>query len=73
MNRESFFGDYCNLAINLVLQWPNDGTAEIKYAKITGGNNMGNTQKQCHTDGMAYKAQCTDANRNALMNSAAAR
>jgi len=73
MNKESFFGDYCNLPINLVLQWPNDGTAELKFAKIANGNNMGNKEKQCHTGGMAYMAQYTDVNRNSQMNSAAAR
>jgi hypothetical protein len=68
-----FFGDYCNLPINLVLQWPNDGTAELKFAKIPYGINMGNTEKQCHTTGMAYAAQYLDANRNTQMNAAAAR
>jgi len=68
-----FFGDYCNLPINLVLQWPNDGTAELKFAKIANGNNMGNKEKQCHTDGMAYVAQYMDVSRNTQMNSAAAR
>jgi len=68
-----FFGDYCNMAINLVLQWPNDGTAELKYAYMPGGHSMGNTQKQCHTTGMSYPAQFTDSNRNAQLNAAAAR
>jgi len=68
-----FFGDWCNLPINIVLQWPNDGTAEIRYAHIPYGHNMGNTQKQCHTTGMAYPAQFTDVTRNQQMNAAAAR
>jgi len=67
------FGDYCNLPINLVLQWPNDGTCELKYAVIPHGVNMGNTQKQCHTTNMAYPAQFTDVTRNQQMNAAAAR
>jgi len=37
-----FFGDYCNLAINMVLEWPNDGTAELEFCQLAGGNNMGN-------------------------------
>jgi len=69
----TFFGDYCNLPINLVLKWPNDGTTEIYYSTIPGGNNMGNTQKQCHINGMKYPAQYTDATRNARINREAAR
>jgi len=69
----NFFGDYCNLAVNLVLQWPNDGVTEIKYAKLTGGNNMGNKEKWCHTTDMTYPAQYLDRPRNAEMNSLAAR
>ena len=30
--RDQFFGDYCNLAINLILNWPNDGTTELDRA-----------------------------------------
>lgn len=41
----TFFGDYCNLAINFLLEWPNDGTAELDYSNIPNGNNMGNKQK----------------------------
>jgi len=69
----SFFGDYCNLPINLVLQWPNDGTCEIKYCQLPGGNYIGNTQKQCHTTDMKYPAQYTDSARNQQINAAAAR
>jgi hypothetical protein len=69
----SFFGDYCNLAINTILQWPNDGTTELVYAPMPGGVNMGNIQKQCHTTSMKYKAQYQDASRNSIMNQNAAR
>lgn len=67
------FGDWCNLAMNIVLQWPNDGTCEIKYSGMPTGINLGNKEKQCHTTNMAYPAQYTDVNRNREMNAAAAR
>jgi len=69
----TFFGDYCNLPINLILKWPNDGTTEAKYANLAGGQNLGNKQKWCHIDGMKYPAQYSDTARNAEMNQAAAR
>jgi len=69
----SFFGDYCNMAVNLVLNWPNDGTAELSLSQLTKANSQGNTEKWCHTTGMSYPAQYTDHTRNRLMNSLAAR
>lgn len=69
-----FFGDYCNLAINMILEWPNDGTCEFDYSNLgRGSNNMGNTQKQCHITDMKYPAQYYDHNRNQVMNANAAR
>jgi len=68
-----FFGDWCNLAMNALLEWPNDGTTEKGRAQLVGATNMGNTEKQCHTAGMGYVAQYLDNNRNAVMNAAAAR
>lgn len=64
------FGDYCNIAINLVIGWPNDGTAEFEYTQLPGANNMGNTESQCHTTGMKYKAQYEDQARNQIINEA---
>jgi len=69
----AFFGDYCNMPINLILQWPNDGTCELQYCKLPGANYIGNTQKQCHTSDMKYKAQYTDSARNQEINRLAAR
>jgi hypothetical protein len=68
-----FFGDWCNIAMNAVLEWPNDGTTELENAQLDGATYMGNTEKQCHTDDMAYPAQYHDATRNAKMNADAAR
>jgi hypothetical protein len=69
----NFFGDYCNMAINAVLEWPNDGTSEYKFAQLHYANNMGNTQKQCHTTDMKYPALYHDRARNKIMNDKAAR
>jgi len=67
------FGDYCNLAMNLLLEFPNDGTTEFNRGQLPSGNNLGNTQKWCHTGTMKYPAQYTDDTRNKDMNSKAAR
>jgi len=40
--RNTFFGDYCSAPMNVILQWPNDGVTELKYAKLEGANDMGN-------------------------------
>jgi len=67
-----FFGDYCSLPMNLILQYPNDGTTEMQYSSLPGANSMGNTLKWCHTADMKYPSQCRDKTRNALMNKNAA-
>eukprot|EP01129_Flabellula_baltica_P015767 TRINITY_DN8148_c0_g1_i1.p1 TRINITY_DN8148_c0_g1~~TRINITY_DN8148_c0_g1_i1.p1 ORF type:complete len:695 (-),score=188.01 TRINITY_DN8148_c0_g1_i1:523-2538(-) len=64
----TWLGDSCSTAANIILKWPNDGTAELKYATLPGGNDMGNTQKQCHTTDMNYSAQYLDASRNSILN-----
>jgi len=69
----NLFGDSCSMAMNMILEWPNDGTAEIVYTDIKNANNMGNTQKQCHTTDMNYPPQYYDNARNKQMNAAAAR
>jgi len=70
----NFFGDYCNMAINALLNWPNDGVTEIKYAELGGtSTNCGNKQQWCHTTSMKYPPLYTDNARNAEMNSKAAR
>jgi len=69
----TFFGDYCSMAMNMILQWPNDGTTELVYAHLPGSNNLGNKEKWCHITGLAYPAQYLDHQRNKEMNAAAAR
>lgn len=38
------FGDYCNLAVNAILEWPNDGITELRLGKLDGANYMGNKE-----------------------------
>jgi len=63
----------CVTASNLVLAKPNDGTTEYKYGQLPGANNAGHKKAWCHTNGMKYPQQCTDAERNREMNEKAAR
>jgi len=70
----NFFGDYCNMAINALLNWPNDGVTEIKYAVLGGkSSNLGNKELWCHTTGMKYPPLYNDNIRNAEINAKAAR
>jgi len=71
--RNQFFGDYCNLPINLILGWPNDGTAELSLSLLDGANNLGNKEQWCHTPNMKYTPQCEDQARNREMDAMAAR
>jgi pimeloyl-ACP methyl ester carboxylesterase len=71
--RNTFFGDYCSAPMNTLLQWPNDGVTELKYASLQGGKDMGNKDKWCHTTDMSYPAQYDDSARNKDMNANAAR
>lgn len=65
--------DYCQIATDLVLSDPEDGTVEQVNGQLAGGINRGHTAGQCHTDNMRDPAQYRDANRNAVMNANAAR
>jgi hypothetical protein len=70
-----FLNNYCNLAANAVLSWPNDGVTENKKALLPGGDSAGGgpLAGQCHTADMHYMSQCTDGGRNAEINRLAAR
>jgi hypothetical protein len=37
-------GDYCSLATNFILRWPNDGTAELDHTNMTYAHYLGNTE-----------------------------
>ena len=65
--------DYCNVATDLVLDDPEDGTTEQSKGQLPGAVNRGHTTGQCHTSGMRDPAQYLDAGRNATLNSNAAR
>jgi len=65
--------DYCNIASDLVLSDPEDGTTERSYGQLPGAINRGHKTGWCHTTGMRDPAQVTDASRNSVMNSQAAR
>jgi len=69
----NFFGDYCNMAVNLVLEWPNDGTCELVATNIGQHFPASNFEGECHSTDMKYSPQYWDTTRNAQMNAAAAR
>lgn len=68
-----FGGGWCNMLTNALLNKPNDGTTEMKYATLNGGNHRSHVIGQCHIDGMNWPASYFDHARNAEMNSQAAR
>ena len=71
---DNWFGnDYCNFFTDLFLTDPEDGVTENSSGHITGGNNMGLKSGWCHTAGMRDPNQCTDSQRNAVLNSQGAR
>ncbi len=65
--------NYCVLAANAVLKWPNDGLTEVDGNQLPGGINMGNTIGQCHSKGMHYMPVFEDHARNRIINAAAKR
>jgi hypothetical protein len=65
--------DYCQWASDLVLSDPDDGVIELYPSLLWGGNFMGHTEGQCHTNGMRDMAQYRDGGRNSTMNALTAR
>lgn len=63
----------CNALVNLVLSTPNDGVAETKYSVLDIGNNHGITEGECHVPDMNFPPAYWNKERNAEMNSLAAR
>lgn len=71
---EDGFGfDYCNFVTDLLLSDPDDGVIERDAGQLPGANNMGHLEGWCHTADMRDPGQCTDPNRNAIMNQEAKR
>lgn len=65
--------DYCNIASDIVLSDPDDGTTEKWSGQLSGANNLGHKTGWCHTAGMRDPAQATDYSRNVNMNANANR
>lgn len=65
--------DYCQIATDLVLSDPEDGTTEQARGQVSGAINRGHVTGQCHTSGMRDPAQFLDSSRNSVMNTNAAR
>ncbi len=65
--------DWCNIASDLILSDPEDGTTERSRGQVSGAVNRGHKTGQCHVDGMRDMAQTRDSGRNSTMNSNAAR
>jgi hypothetical protein len=65
--------DYCNIATDLFLNDPEDGTTEQWAGQLSGAANMGHKKGWCHTRNMRDTAQFLDSGRNSSMNSRAAR
>jgi hypothetical protein len=69
----SWVYDYCQIATDLVLSDPEDGTTEKAYGQLSGAVNRGHATGQCHTTGMRDPAQYQNSSRNSTMNTNAAR
>ena len=65
--------DWCNIASDLILSDPEDGTTEQSRGQVSGAVNRGHKTGQCHTEGMRDMAQTRDSGRNSTMNANAAR
>ncbi len=70
---DSIWGWNSCTGADFLLDDPNDGVTENNYAQLSGANNLGYTDEQCHITGGPYMAQYHDASRNIIMNAAAKR
>lgn len=68
-----YTNDYCNMATDLLLNDPEDGTTEQTKGQLSGAINQGHKTGWCHTSSMRDPAQTSDSSRNSTMNSNAAR
>lgn len=68
-----YTNDYCNMATDLLLNDPEDGTTEQTKGQLSGAVNQGHKTGWCHTSGMRDPAQTSDSSRNGTMNANAAR
>ncbi len=65
--------DWCNIASDIILSDPEDGTTEQFRGQVSGAVNRGHKTGQCHTEGMRDMAQTRDSGRNSTMSANAAR
>lgn len=61
--------DYCQIASDVLLSDPDDGTTEYARGQLSYANDGGHKYGWCHTSGMRDPSQTTDYSRNIDMNS----
>ncbi|KAK5577329.1 hypothetical protein RB653_002270 [Dictyostelium firmibasis] len=61
--------NYCNLASNAVLEWPNDGVVDNEHTPLEGATYLNNFKDWCHSDGMHSPQQTTNTEYNKEMSS----
>ncbi|EGC36081.1 hypothetical protein DICPUDRAFT_87570 [Dictyostelium purpureum] len=61
--------NYCQLAANSVLKWPNDGVIDHVGGELEGGNYVSNIKGFCHTSEMHSPAQTSNTANNKEMDS----
>ncbi|MEO1576644.1 MAG: hypothetical protein AAFU65_16985, partial [Pseudomonadota bacterium] len=64
--RLQFWRWRCNLA-SFIIPRSDDGVVGYRQGELSGGNNRGIRDRQCHTGGMKYADQTDDVSRNAEM------
>ena len=67
------FGSYCIWGAGALLGHPNDGLVSISKTDLPYGNPLPHTVGECHSIDMHYPPQCKNKERNAEINSNAAR
>ncbi|EGG23959.1 conditioned medium factor [Cavenderia fasciculata] len=61
--------NYCNLAANSVLKWPNDGVTDAEHSELPGATYVNHIKGWCHTVDMKSPPQCQNSDNNKLMSS----
>ncbi|EFA77167.1 conditioned medium factor [Heterostelium album PN500] len=60
--------NYCNLAANSVLKWPNDGVTDTDHSSLAGATYANHLKGWCHTIDMKSPPQCTNKQNNIEFN-----
>ncbi|GAM21029.1 hypothetical protein SAMD00019534_042040 [Acytostelium subglobosum LB1] len=61
--------NYCNLAANSVLSWPNDGVTDSDHNFLPGATFANHFKGWCHSPDLHFPAQCTYKQNNDEFNS----